>query len=164
MTSHTFGAFIDIESSSDNREAHSIPIVPQKAVPRSYHSVPDPIELDNLEWGKKLNGPSTPGSVPASGFQTPQTTDLEMSRPPSPTNEELGGIDAMQSFSSPPMNRFRMVSVCLMNFGNGLGDSAPGALIPYMERYVLPLLFVRQRFDSTLGIIKSAMRSCLSFS
>jgi hypothetical protein len=142
MTSHTFGAFIDIESSSDNREAHSIPIVPQKAVPRSYHSVPDPIELDNLEWGKKLNGPSTPGSVPASGYQTPRTTDLEMSRPPSPTNEELGGVAAMQSFSNPPMNRLRMLSVCLMNFGNGLSDSAPGALIPYIERYVPSLLSV----------------------
>ena len=164
MTSHTFGAFIDIESSSDNREEHSIPIVPQKAVPRSYHSVPDPIELDNLEWGKKLNGPSTPGSVPASGYQTPRTTDLEMSRPPSPTNEELGGVAAMQSFSNPPMNRFRMLSVCLMNFGNGLSDSAPGALIPYIEKYIPSLLSVQQRSDLTLGIIKSAMPSCLSFS
>jgi hypothetical protein len=164
MTSHTFGAFIDIELSSDNREEHTIPIVPQKAVPRSYHSVPDPIELDNLEWGKKLNGPSTPGSVPASGYQTPQTTDLEMSRPPSPTNEELGGVAAMQSFSNPPMNRFRMLSVCLMNFGNGLSDSAPGALIPYIEKYIPSLLSVQQRSDLTLGIIKSAMPSCLSFS
>jgi hypothetical protein len=164
MTSHTFGAFIDIEPSSDNREEHTIPIVPQKAVPRSYHSVPDPIELDNLEWGKKLNGPSTPGSVPASGYQTPQTTDLEMSRPPSPTNEELGGVAAMQSFSNPPMNRFRMLSVCLMNFGNGLSDSAPGALIPYIEKYIPSLLSVQQRSDLTLGIIKSAMPSCLSFS
>jgi hypothetical protein len=149
MTSHAFGAFIDVESSSDShaiREAHLIPIVPQKAVPRSYHSVPDPIELDNLKWGKRLNGPSMPGSVPSSGCQTPQATDLEMSRSPSPTNEENGGVDAMQSFSNPPMNRFRMFSVCLMNFGNGLSDSAPGALIPYMERYVPPLLSLLDGF------------------
>jgi hypothetical protein len=30
-----------------------------------------------------------------------------------------------------------MLSVCLVNFGNGLSDSAPGALIPYMERFVI---------------------------
>jgi hypothetical protein len=70
----------------------------------------------------------------------------------------------MQSFSNPPMNRFRMLSVCLMNFGNGLSDSAPGALIPYIEKYVPSLLSVQQRSDLTLGIIKSAMPSCLSFS
>jgi hypothetical protein len=161
MASHNFSAFIDFESSSDNHEAHSTPIVPQRAVPRSYHSIPDPIELDNLEWGKKLTGPSTPRSVPASGYQTPQTTDIEMSRPPSPTSGGLGGVDATQSFSNPPMNRFRMLSVCLMNFGNGLSDSAPGALIPYMEKYVPPLLSVCQRSNSTLGITKSAMPSCL---
>jgi len=34
------------------------------------------------------------------------------------------------------MNRFRVLSVCLLNFGNGLSDSAPGALIPYIEKFV----------------------------
>lgn len=107
---------------------------PQKAFPRTYHSVPQPVELDNLKWGAKINGPSGP-STPAyetpSGAQTPfGPPDLEASRPASPLNE----AEMMQSFSSPPMNRFRMLSVCVMNFGNGLSDAAPGALIPYMEK------------------------------
>lgn len=32
------------------------------------------------------------------------------------------------------MNRFRLLSVCLINFLNGLSDSASGPLIPYMEK------------------------------
>jgi len=149
MSSHALGAFIiDVESSSSSGEAHTIPVAPQKAVSRVYHSVPqtqgpDALELDNLQWGKKLNGPrptETPngtGTTTPTGAQTPRTpNDLEMSRPPSPTHNEEDGVDAMQSFSSPPMNRFRMTSVCLMNFVNGLSDSAPGALIPYVEKYI----------------------------
>lgn len=31
------------------------------------------------------------------------------------------------------MNKFRHLSACLEYFGNGLNDSAPGALIPYIE-------------------------------
>src|SRR6266536_2817440 len=126
MTTHTFGVFIDVESSSSNHETHTIPIAPQKAFPRSYHSVPDPIELENLQWGAKLNGPSGSGAATPTGYQTPRSP-LELSRPSSPIAEPEG-VDALQSFSSPPVNRFRMVSVCLLNFANGLGDSAPGAL------------------------------------
>lgn len=137
MSSHAFSAYIDLEPSSTNEETHTIPIAPQKAFPRAYHSVhsiPDPVELDNLQWGAKLNGPPGSGSVSPSGHQTPHVpTDLEMSRPATPMNEQ-DGVDALQSFSNPPMNRFRMISVCLMNFGNGLNDSAPGALIPYIEK------------------------------
>jgi hypothetical protein len=132
MNSHAFGAFIDVESSSSNQESHAIPIAPQKAFPRSYHSVPDPIELENLQWGAKLTGPSGSGTATPTGYQTPRSP-LELSRPASPIAEPEG-VDAIQSFSSPPMNRFRMVSVCLLNFANGLGDSAPGALIPYIEK------------------------------
>lgn len=128
MSSHAFSAFIDIEPSSEREEASTAPVAPAKAFPRVYHSVPNPIELENLQWGTRLNGPSQPGS----GTQTPRDpTDLEMSRPPTPVNEHE--VDALQSFSYPPMNRYRMLSVCLINLGNGLSDSAPGALIPYME-------------------------------
>lgn len=145
MTSHAFGAFIDVESSPSNPEAHTIPIAPQKVFERTYHSVPlpqgsDAIELDNLPWGTMLNGPRGQSEpVTPSGTQTPRiVNDLEMSSPATPANER-DGVDAMQSFSNPPMNRFRMLSVCLMNFGNGLSDSAPGALIPYIEKSVSPV-------------------------
>jgi hypothetical protein len=137
MTLHAFGALIDVESSSST-QSHAIPIAPQKALPRIYHSIPTPVELDNLQWGTKLNGPSKPesGTATPTGTQTPRVADLEMSRPASPVDDVHDGVGAMQSFANPPMNRFRMSSVCLLNFGNGLSDSAPGALIPYMEKWV----------------------------
>jgi len=74
-----------------------------------------------------------------------------MSRPASPTTNENDGVDALQSFASPPMNRFRMLSVCLINFGNGLSDSAPGALIPYIEKHILPP--VEMRFSNIFSDI-----------
>jgi hypothetical protein len=142
MTSHAFGSFIDVEfsPSSSQPESHAIPIAPQKALERTYHSVPLPqgpnaIELDDLQWGAKLNGPREESRYNTpSGPQTPAVTDLEMSRPETAQDNEQDGVDTVQSFSNPPMNRFRMLSVCILNFGNGLNDSAPGALIPYIEK------------------------------
>jgi len=115
-------------------------------VPKTYHSVPQPdaIELDNFE---ELNGPPKSGrATPVSGSQTPKTPSaLEMSRPSTPpgNTEDHGGeeVDVIQSFSNPPMNRFRMAALCLINFGNGLSDSAPGALIPYIQKYVHNSIF-----------------------
>ncbi|CZR63352.1 related to tetracycline resistance proteins [Phialocephala subalpina] len=158
MSSYAFGAFIGFESkSSVSEETHEIPIAPQKALPRVYHSVPEPLELDNLQWGAKLNGPSGSGSDTPSGYQTPRVpNDLEMSRPATPNEQD--GVDVLQSFSNPPMNRFRMLSVCLMNFGNGLNDSAPGALIPYIEKHynigyaIVSLIFV----TNAIGFISAA--------
>ncbi|KAL2070734.1 hypothetical protein VTL71DRAFT_13760 [Oculimacula yallundae] len=155
MSSHSFGAFIDILPASNSAEAPTAPAAPAKAFPKVHHSVPSPIELENLQWGAKLTGPSA--SQLASGAQTPrEPADLEMSRPASPVNEHE--VDALQSFSYPPMNRYRMLSVCLMNFAQGLSDSAPGALIPYAERHynigyaVVSLIFV----TNAIGFISAA--------
>ncbi|EEP80409.1 predicted protein [Uncinocarpus reesii 1704] len=66
--------------------------------------------------------------------------------------------DALQSVSRPRGNKWRLLSCCLMNFGNGLNDSAPGALIPYMEKEydigyaVVSLVFV----TNALGFILAA--------
>jgi hypothetical protein len=142
MTSHALSAFIEVESSatSSDPKAHPIPIAPQKAFERTYHSVPLPqgpnaIELDNLQWGSRLNGTrDESGHNSPSGTQTPRVTDLEMSTLATPNENEQAGVDVVQTFSNPPMNRCRMLSVCLMLFGNGMCDSAPGALIPYIEK------------------------------
>jgi hypothetical protein len=141
MASHAFGAIIDVESStaSNHPEAYTSPKPPQKAFERIHHSVPLPqqnaIELDHIHWGSKNQsswgefGHDTP-----SGTQNPGAADLEMTRPASPEEDEQAGVDVVQSFSNPPMNRFRMLSVCSMLFGNGMVDAAPGALIPYIEK------------------------------
>jgi hypothetical protein len=122
MATHTFGAFfVEVESS------HTVPTAPQMVVVKNHHSIPLPREAE-VSQRDESNATIT------SGNETPRATnDLEMSRPASPINDRT---DAMQSFSSPPSNRFRMLSVCLLNFCQGLSDSAPGALIPYMERCV----------------------------
>lgn len=134
-------AVINVESSPVNSESHTAPIAPQKAVAKSYRGVmlpntPDILELDNIEWGARLNGPGRKSKTqPGSDCQTPKSpNDLEMSTPPNPMTHDEGGVDAIQSFSNPPMNRFRMASSSLLNFSNGLSDSAPGALIPYIEK------------------------------
>jgi hypothetical protein len=62
-----------------------------------------------------------------------ENNDLEASRPDALGNEHVRETEALQSLSFPPMNKYRMSSVCLKKFGNGLSDSAPGALVPYME-------------------------------
>ena len=137
MTSYAFGAFIDVESTDKPQERQIV--LPPKALARTY-SVQDPIELADTSVNR--NGFSPSGHATPLGAQTPRTlSEIEMSRPATPRglqgNEE-DGVEAMQSFSSPPMNRFRVLSVCLLNFGNGLSDSAPGALIPYIERFCCP--------------------------
>jgi hypothetical protein len=133
MASYAFGSFIDVES-SDNSQERQI-VLPPKALSRTY-AVQDPVEL--VDFNRNCNRPSVPGHITSSETQTPPTPlELEISRPATPTQFD-DGVEAMQSFSSPPMNRFRMLSVCLLNFGNGLSDSAPGALIPYIEKFIAP--------------------------
>lgn len=144
MSSHRAGAFI---SFADSSTVAGPPAAFQKA-PR----IPDPLsqyELDDI-----TNGPSIL-QIP-SGTQTPKTPeDLEMSRPPSPTVDE---VDALQTLNDPPMNKWRLLSCCCMCFANGLNDSAPGALIPYMEKdynigyAIVSLIFV----TNAIGFISAA--------
>ena len=143
MTSYAFGALVDLESSENTSE--SLPVAPEKALPRTY-SVQEPVELANINT--KHNGSSASGNAPTpSGTRTPPTpSELEINRPATPRNAD-NSVEAMQSFSSPPMNRFRMLSACLLNFGNGLNDSAPGALIPYIEKFVVLVLLITLNFS-----------------
>ncbi|KAG9246560.1 major facilitator superfamily domain-containing protein [Calycina marina] len=164
MASHTFDAFIGHESSSGSQappDQSSYPAPPKRAFSRTYHSVPLPknpeaLELDSLEWGANRSGPATPSGA---ATPAPLLNDLEMSRPASPTINEHNGVEALQSFSHPPENRYRMVSICMMNFLSGLSDSAPGALIPYIENYYgIGYAFVSLIFVTTaLGFITAAL-------
>lgn len=79
-----------------------------------------------------------------------------MSRPPSPEFPEAATV--VQSWNNPPINKWRIGCTSLVYFGNGLLDSAPGALIPYIERdysigyAVVSLIFV----TFALGFILAA--------
>lgn len=79
-------------------------------------------------------GPQTP--TPAvTDYQTPETPndDLDVSLPPTPRQHDVATI--VPSWSYPVMNKWRVLAACLVYLGNGMNDSAPGALIPYMEAY-----------------------------
>ncbi|KAA6407702.1 MAG: hypothetical protein FRX48_08540 [Lasallia pustulata] len=151
MASPAIGAFVNINHTSRITD-------PPAVVFKDTHAIAPTLsayELDELSCGSRYNGPSS--KEPPSGAATPLSPkELEMSRPPSPKNDEA--VDVVQSLSNPPMNRYRLISACLMCFGNGLNDSAPGALIPYMESdykigYALvSLIFV----TNALGFISAA--------
>ena len=152
MSSQAFGAFIGIDGGPKIADP---PAAVQSPTPTAY-------ELDEMVWGNRYNGPSVGPSIPPtpSGIQTPKTpNELEMSRPPTPKNDEA--VDVLQTLSNPPMNKWRLLSCCLMCFGNGLNDSAPGALIPYMEKSynigyaMVSLIFI----TNALGFIAAAPSS-----
>lgn len=136
MASGSFTIYNDLEPPSGanpESQVSVIPAAPEKAVARTYHSVPQD-ELDNLQWGARLTGPPRSESATPLAFQSSaEQNDLEMSRPASPIRDR--GVEVVQSISNPPINRFRMLAVSLMNFGFGLNDAALGALIPYIEKY-----------------------------
>ncbi|MCJ1409241.1 hypothetical protein MMC19_003319 [Ptychographa xylographoides] len=158
MAAIPFGAFISTEAES---RIPDLPAVLHKDV-YSGHASPSKYELDQLTFGNRYNGPSTKSSDPVSpnfAGMPPTPCELETSRTSSP--EHHGAVDIVQSLTNPPMNKWRFISACLMCFANGLNDSAPGALIPYIEPYynigyaVVSLIFVA----NAVGFIAAAFYS-----
>ena len=150
MSSYTFGAFIEHERSAG---AVTIPpaVVPKDRL--AFYSQPANYELDALQWGVKFNGPSDADDL-APFPATPG--ELERSAPPTPKREQA--VDVVQSLSKPPMNRWRVMACGLTFLTTGMNDSAPGALIPYMEENyrigyaIVSLIFVA----NALGFISAA--------
>lgn len=152
--SRPYGNFISIESASPIagppavlfKDAHSLP-----DLPTAYEL--DELGKNNNVVSKNSSGPSVP-PIP-SGAHTPKNIDMEMSRPVSPEHEVT---EVLQTINSPPINKWRVLSCALANFGNGLNDSAPGALIPYMEAdykigyAIVSLIFV----TNAIGFISAA--------
>lgn len=86
-------------------------------------------ELDAIELA--AHGKLTSERIHPQNSNPPN--DLEvigMSRPRQPDVTNV-----VPSFSYPSMNKWRVLSACLVYFGNGMNNSAPGALIPYVEVY-----------------------------
>ena len=124
MSSSAFHGLFNIHHSS------STPPVNKIASPPATHqktktAPPDPIELDELTFGVRYNGPDL-----KSGAQTPiehesptpmSPNELEMSRPSSPKRDEA--VEMMQSWNSSRMNIWRIASCCLIYFANGMNDS-----------------------------------------
>ncbi|KAI4232656.1 MAG: hypothetical protein L6R40_007328 [Gallowayella cf. fulva] len=149
--SASFSSFVTIESNAHVAD----PPAAVKKEGHIQHAAPDIHELDELTFGNRYHGPPEPPTP--DGIHTPITPNvLEMSRPPSPRNPEP--VEVMQTLNNPPMNRWRLLSACMMCFGNGLNDSAPGALIPYMEKdYSIGYAIVSFIFiTNAIGFISAA--------
>ncbi|KAK0665019.1 hypothetical protein DIS24_g449 [Lasiodiplodia hormozganensis] len=167
---HALGNLFDIE---DPKRITTPPRSRKKSI--SIRTPPSDQELDDLIFGDRLSAPQTHPSTPKSGSehatssrppsshagaQTPVTpSELEgaiannnnnssSNTTPPPTADGGPAHPAIQTFWNPPMNKWRVLCACLVYFGNGLSDSAPGALIPYMETFysigyaVVSLIFV----------------------
>ncbi|KAL9118197.1 MAG: hypothetical protein Q9187_005260 [Circinaria calcarea] len=148
---HTLGECIDFENGSNIIDPPAILHKGDIALGPS----PTPYELDDLSWGTRCGGPSNP--VADNGTQTPITpSGLEMSRPASLQEHEAAEVTP--SLSSHPMQKWRFLSACVMSFTGGLNDSAPGALLPYLEKdysigyAVVSLIFV----SNAVGFITAA--------
>lgn len=101
---------------------------PPKTLPRSHISGPqrESFDLHNIPV---RDGNKSDAVLPNAA------NDLEMSRPNSP-DSNVEAVEVVPTIWNPFMNRFRILFGCLAQLGNALSDSAAGALIPYMEKYV----------------------------
>ena len=141
MASLAFAAGLDVVSSNISNP----PSTKINGRPPSNDEL-DAVELPDyggLMRSKSYNaaitptGPQTPMEVHTPGLDqvpSPKTpNELERSQPPTPMRDEAASV--VPSFWYPKMNRYRVLSACLEYFGNGMNDSAPGALIPYIESW-----------------------------
>ena len=150
MATQIFGAVLEHGSSAQSLA--SPPAVVSKDRDNIYHR-PSDHELDVIQWGAKLNGPRSADS----GRSVPVTPgELEESPPSTPTRTRV--VDLVQTISNPPRNKWRVAACCLTFFMTGINDSAPGALIPYMEAQykigyaIMSLIFIA----NALGFILAA--------
>ncbi|KAJ5921143.1 MFS efflux transporter [Penicillium verhagenii] len=99
-------------------------------------------ELDEFQSGSSSPTRGYPSSSPRAVKTLLNSTDVEslsaslgLPRDHERAQDPAGLVtaDVAPSLSNPPRNKWRFLSACMMFLANGLGDSAPGALIPYME-------------------------------
>lgn len=134
MSSSSFHGFFDIEPTTSN--AITSPAATHQKTKTQARHTPSLVELDEYTFGRPNGGPSdAPATLPsrkeppsASGVQTPKEienertpNELEMSRPPSPKRDHVVGL--VQTWKDPPINKWRVLSCCLIYFGNGMNDS-----------------------------------------
>ncbi|KAI5795543.1 major facilitator superfamily domain-containing protein [Geopyxis carbonaria] len=118
------------------------------------HNETDPNILKNQD-NKSSWESGSPGPQPYSVPSTPG--ELEDSRPTTPGEDAVGMVQSIDN----PNNKARLFSSCLLILNNGLSDAAPGALIPYLEKYydigytIVSLIFL----GTAAGFIVSAFFS-----
>ena len=98
-----------------------------------------PPQAHTLATGLEINEHQASGSPSnhLSGGRSLKSSDNLVREINSLERNDAPAVNEVQSLTqtihNPPMNKWRLLSGCLMSLGGGLNDSAPGALIPYME-------------------------------
>jgi hypothetical protein len=121
MSSHSFGAFIQHESLAGNKVVRPAQVLQRDEI---TSIPPSAVELDELRWGERLNGPKDQVSdAPVSEDLTlPTPRELEQSLPPTPKQNRA--VDALvQSATNPPRNRWRLASTGVMFLLIGINDA-----------------------------------------
>lgn len=156
MAASALGAILEIESSS---RVSSLPPAVRKDKQGVTQS-PSDYELNELQSQKpSARVTSEPVTQASTGASSPVPTPSVLeNRLPMPEVEHDNPEWATDMTTSPPKTKWRMLSVCLIQLGNGMNDSAPGALIPYIEQHynigyaIVSLIFV----TNALGFISAA--------
>ncbi|RAL13982.1 putative MFS efflux transporter [Aspergillus homomorphus CBS 101889] len=155
MSASAFGALVEVQSPPSIASPAAVVRKDKQGIAHT----PSDQELVELQQGRRQPA-VTPGGVSsntATDVRTPITPGELESHLASPGENE--GYGPAPTFSNPSKTKWRFVSTCLMSFTQGLNDSAPGALIPYMEDdygigyAVVSLIFV----TNALGFILAAL-------
>lgn len=117
MSAYTFGAALELTSSP---KLTSPPAVKRKdpTGPESAIELQDFMQQVQTQNSRHSNGTSAGGPHAfRKGTTTPN--ELEMSRPPSPVQ----ATELVPSWGFPSMNKYRVLAVCGVYFGNGINDA-----------------------------------------
>lgn len=106
-----------------------LPIIPNSVSDISARPCSLPVDLEMLPVS--TSGATDTAEARDQGAQTSQRISEDR------RSIRETGIDQVQTVWNPYWNRFRVLAACLTSFANGMNDSAPGALIASIERYIV---------------------------
>jgi fucose permease len=166
MASQVFGSMLDMESGISGPAPVHAKESKSKAPTTVFGATSEPaIALDEMSFEAAYTGPSTNQARKSSTKSTGQTPT---SQPQTPAGEFANGqfeiaeeqesTEALQSWRY-SVNKWRVLTCCWIYFSNGMSDSAPGALLPYMEAHyhigyaIVSLIFVAQ----AIGFLSAAV-------
>jgi hypothetical protein len=121
MSAYTFGAALELTSSPNLTSPPAVkrkePTAPQSAIELEEYFQEIRAQHSRQSDGHTAAAAQASGKTPTATTKTPN--ELEMSRPPSPSQ----ATEVMPSWGFPSMNRYRVLAVCSVYFANGINDA-----------------------------------------
>jgi hypothetical protein len=132
-----------------------------QSLPKTPPSSPLPPHLLALPQASSSASSSARNGGVGSNPQT--SNDMESFAVHESLQNGFGAAELAPTVWEPHKNRFRFIAACLTALCGGLVDSAPGALLPYIERYVLPKIQSVSADTIFQGTIPLIMLLCRPF-